>query len=173
MIFLLSCEIFKECAGQQYQDNFGQTYQNPGYQQFRPSPYSPRFEGIGPRDYEDECMLPSSNIPMDSSKLCDIGRGLTCFRNGRCGCIVPGSIYRQGRCRAKVDRPFVGTDDTTIECVRNAECKTATRICKCKRNYWSNDEGTACWNSGRNSLKIQSWYLFTLPVVASMIIMYF
>lgn len=61
-------------------------------------------------DYNDECEFvefgdPSTFVSrLEEWKYCDTNRGLFCVPGlGRCGCLVPLTIYRGGKCRAKVD----------------------------------------------------------------------
>jgi hypothetical protein len=162
VVLFLLVEIMKTSFGQ-YQAQYPGQYQPAynGQQPYNPA-YNPQYNqrqpssGVGYRDYGDQCQ-PKAPIafPTDDSALCDLGRGLTCTHY-QCTCIAPGAIYRHGKCRAKVARPCESTDGTSLECIVNAECNSATRLCQCKRSYWANDEGTACNQAGK--FRINSWH---------------
>ncbi|CAG7834062.1 unnamed protein product [Allacma fusca] len=161
LILFLIGNIVKISFGQyqQYPGQYPPVYTN--QQQYNP-PYNPQYNprqpssGVGYRDYGDQCQPKASlAFPTDESALCDLGRGLTCT-HFQCTCIAPGAIYRHGKCRAKVARPCESTDGTSLECIVNAECNSATRLCQCKRSYWANDESTACNQGGK--LRINSWH---------------
>ena len=140
-------------------------YNNQQYPPYQPGPppQNPAV-GLGYRDYGDECVPKNSNFMYgDESKQCDVGRGLFCA-HFRCACFIPGTIYRNGKCRGRVARSCEGSDGTTVECVVNAECNPGTRHCQCRRGYWSNDEGTACNHGHRVKLNHSISYLFVFSI---------
>lgn len=129
--------------------------------------------GLGPRDYGDLCDITSSLLyPSDENKGCNAVRGLYCNPYAqRCACIVPDAIYREGKCRAKVNKPCIGTDAVHIDCVRGSYCNALTQLCQCQVGLLSNAEETAC-NAGTRIQFHLAQYLL-LVVIASRSIVFF
>jgi len=118
--------------------------------------------GFGYVDYNDDCEFDVVQTGeyythVDPYKFCDTERGLQCVPGlGRCGCIIPHTIYRAGKCRAKVDYPCVTLDSNIrINCIQHAICNnnntSRTFKCQCERGYLPNVERTSCFYVGRNS----------------------
>ncbi|ODM90723.1 hypothetical protein Ocin01_15959 [Orchesella cincta] len=111
---------------------------------------------FGVVDYYDDCEFETLdystyNSRFDESKFCDTARGLYCVPGlGKCGCIVPHTIYRTGKCRSKVGNSCLAPGNVRLDCVEHARCTTnntssSTFKCQCIRGYLSNAMKTACF----------------------------
>ncbi|OXA65076.1 uncharacterized protein LOC110863296 [Folsomia candida] len=119
-------------------------------------------------DYNDECEFvefgdPSTFVSrLEEWKYCDTNRGLFCVPGlGRCGCLVPLTIYRGGKCRAKVDAGCI-VKEYKLECVEHATCarnhSSLTWRCACDRGYLSNAENTACFSRYEFDYRRRNYY---------------
>jgi len=111
------------------------------------SVWSLSTKGLG---YEASCDLTASVVhwalgTSEQSATCDTDKGLFCIPYiNKCGCYIPGSIFVNESCRARINHPCLG-NSVLIDCVENAKCTNETfNYCKCIENYESNEEGTAC-----------------------------
>lgn len=95
-------------------------------------------------DYNDDCEFDVTDYSTfqtryDQSKFCDTERGLYCVPGlGKCGCAIPHTIYRLGKCRAKIGNSCMAPRNIRVDCVEHARCtknmsSDATFKCQCIR----------------------------------------
>ena len=102
-----------------------------------------RVSSFGIVDYNDECEFDIVDYStfqsrFDQSKFCDTTRGLYCVPGlGKCGCQVPHTIYRNGKCRSKIGNACLAPGNIRLDCVEHARCTnnntSATFKCQCIR----------------------------------------